>query len=144
MSMYLLDTDTVSLFQHGHAAVCAAIAKHSPSEIGITVLTVEEQLSGWYKELRQAKKAPALAAVYQRMAQTVRFYAVLPIFTLTEAAIGRYADLKRLKLKVGRTDLRIAAIVLQENAVLVTANVQDFKQIPGLHIEDWSKQTNPR
>jgi tRNA(fMet)-specific endonuclease VapC len=55
--MYLLDTDMVSLFQHGHPAVCAAVGKHSPREVAITVLTVEEQLSGWYTELRRNKKA---------------------------------------------------------------------------------------
>jgi hypothetical protein len=47
MSLYLLDTDMVSLFQHGHAKVCAQVANHSPADIGITVITIEEQLSGW-------------------------------------------------------------------------------------------------
>ena len=56
MSLYVLDTDIVSLFQHNHPAVCAAAQSHSPTELAITVLTVEEQLSGWYKELRRARK----------------------------------------------------------------------------------------
>jgi tRNA(fMet)-specific endonuclease VapC len=138
MTAYLLDTDTVSLYQRGHPAVCANVARHSPGDVGITVLTVEEQLSGWYAELRRAKQAPVLAAVYQRMANTVRFYASLPIISLTEPAICRYEDLKRLKLKVGKTDLRIGAIGIEENAVVVTRNIRDFAQIPGLRVEDWA------
>jgi tRNA(fMet)-specific endonuclease VapC len=84
MSLYLLDTDIVSLFQHGHPAVYAAVARHAAADVGITVLTVEEQLSGWYTELRRAKTSQILAAVYQRMTDTVRFYAHMNIASYTE------------------------------------------------------------
>jgi tRNA(fMet)-specific endonuclease VapC len=139
MSLYLLDTDIVSLFQHGHPAVYAAVARHAAADVGITVLTVEEQLSGWYTELRRAKTSQILAAVYQRMTDTVRFYAHMNIASYTEAAIARYEDLHSQKLQVRKSDLRIAAIVLAKDAVLVTRNLQDFGKIPGLMIEDWSK-----
>jgi tRNA(fMet)-specific endonuclease VapC len=139
MSLFVLDTDTISLYQHDHPAVCARVRSHPLSELAITVLTVEEQLSGWYNELRKAKKPAALAAVYQRMALTVRFLGHLPILSFTEAAIDRYEGLKGLKLKVKKTDLRIAAVVLENNAVLVTRNRRDFGQVPGVRIEDWSK-----
>ena len=51
MSLFILDTDHVSLLQHGHAKVTTAVEAHEPNEVTIAVLTVEEQLSGWYKEL---------------------------------------------------------------------------------------------
>src|SRR5437667_12267087 len=125
--LYLLDTDTVSLYQHGHPGVCAAVADHASSAVVISVMTVEEQLSGWYSELRRAKKAPMLAAIYQRMAKTVRFYAKFPILSFTEPAIARYEDLKRFKIRIGKIDLRISAIALEHDAVIVTRNVKDFK-----------------
>lgn len=139
MTAYILDTDTVSLFQHGHPKVCAAVGNHATDNVAISVLTVEEQLSGWYKELRRAKTARALAATYQRMANTVRFYSVMPVFSFTEPAIARYDELARLKLRVAKTDLRIAAIALENDAVLVTRNLRDFKRIPSLILEDWSQ-----
>src|SRR5438128_11563180 len=116
MSLYLLDTDTASLFQSGHAKVCAAAANHSPPDVAITVLTVEEQLSGWYKELRRAKKPPLLASVYDRMARTTQFLGRLQILSFSVAAIHRWEKLKRLKLNIGKTDLRIAAIALEQSA----------------------------
>jgi tRNA(fMet)-specific endonuclease VapC len=48
MSLYLLDTDTVSLYQHGHPLVCAAVAGRRNGAVVISIMTVEEQLSGWY------------------------------------------------------------------------------------------------
>ena len=46
MSLFVLDTDILTLFQRGHATVRAHVAEHSPTEIAISIVTVEEQLSG--------------------------------------------------------------------------------------------------
>lgn len=34
-------------------------------------------------------------------------------------------------------DLKIAAIALMNDALLLTANMVDFKQVPGLRVENW-------
>ncbi|MCI0641323.1 MAG: type II toxin-antitoxin system VapC family toxin [Gemmataceae bacterium] len=95
-------------------------------------------MSGWYTELRQAKKSDTLANAYKRLAACVRFLADMQILDFTESAIKRYQSLLKLKLKIGRTDLRIAATALEHGAIVVTINVRDFQQVPGLVIEDWS------
>ena len=43
---------------------------------------------------------------------------------------------KKLK-KIGRADLLIAAITLANRATLVTRNLKDFRQVPGLKVENW-------
>jgi tRNA(fMet)-specific endonuclease VapC len=139
MNLFVLDTDILTLFQRSHATVMARVAEHSPDEIAISVVTVEQQLSGWYTQLRKGKGPEKLAWAYRRLAANVRFLACVQILDFEEAAIRRYEDLKRLRLKVGKMDLQIAATALQHGATAVTRNTRDFKDIPGLPIEDWSK-----
>ncbi len=54
MSLFVLDTDILTLFERGYATVVARIAEHASTEIAVSVVTVEEQLSGWYAQLRKA------------------------------------------------------------------------------------------
>jgi tRNA(fMet)-specific endonuclease VapC len=47
--------------------------------------------------------------------------------------------LKKLKVRIGTMDLKIAAIVLAHNAKLITRNLIDFRKVPGLVAEDWAR-----
>lgn len=40
--MYVLDTDILSLYQHGHPLVCSHVAAHARAELTVTVISVEE------------------------------------------------------------------------------------------------------
>lgn len=138
MSLFVLDTDTLSLYERKHPIVVPKVQAVKKDELAVTVITVEEQLSGWYRLLRQAKSPPQLARAYQRLADTVAILVDFRILSLTESAIQRYAGLKALKLGVGGSDLRIAAIVLESNATVVTRNLRDFQRVPGLVIDNWA------
>jgi len=76
MTGYLLDTDTLTLYQRGHPAVSARIAARPAAEVSVAVISVEEQLTGWYTRLRKARKPPELAAVYERFTMAIRFWPV--------------------------------------------------------------------
>jgi len=138
MTPYSLDTDTLSLLQHGHPKVSQEYGARPPPDLAITVISLEEQLSGWYTLLRRARRPDDLARVYQRLIDTVRSMAPLTILPFTTSAIARYQQLIQLKLNVRRMDLRIAAIVLEHGGTLVTRNSRDFGRVPGLVLEDWS------
>jgi hypothetical protein len=68
MSLFVLDTDTLVLFQEGHGAVCRRVLSHPMEELAISVITVEEQLSGWYNYCgarRVTSNWPAPTSVWQ-------------------------------------------------------------------------------
>jgi tRNA(fMet)-specific endonuclease VapC len=138
MSLFVLDTDTLSLFDKGHAAVCQQVNSHPLTELGITVITVEEQLTGWYTLLRRVTQPRDVALAYQQLAETVQALGSWPILPYTEPAIARYEQLRGMKLNVRAMDLRIAAITLEHAGTLVTRNVRDFQRIPNLAVVNWA------
>lgn len=108
-------------------------------QIGTTIITVEEELSGWYTLLRRGKGHRELAQTYHRMTETIQALATLQLVTFRESAIDRFEDLRRIHPRIGRNDLRIAAIAMDAACVLVTRNRIDFQEIEGLSFVDWSR-----
>jgi len=65
MSLFVLDTDIVSLLQRGHPRVVSRCAARRPEELAISVISLEEQLSGWYSLLRKTKQPDELLTLPQ-------------------------------------------------------------------------------
>ena|SRR5438093_228387 len=136
--MWALDTDTLTLWLRGHDKVGQRIEGHAPEELAITIITVEEVLSGWYSVIRQARDDEKLARAYQWLQQSVEFFRQVRILPFDRAAIQRYNDLRKRHRTTGTNDLRIAAIALESSATLVSRNLADFRPIAELDVEDWS------
>lgn len=138
MRLFVLDTDMLTLLQHGDATVGDNVDLHDADDLTISVITVEEQLSGWYTVIRQAKSKEKLARAYSQLAACVESLSDLRVLPFDEACIDRFEALRQARLPVRFMDLRIAATVLEFGGTLVTRNVRDFVLVPGLMIEDWS------
>jgi tRNA(fMet)-specific endonuclease VapC len=138
MTRFVLDTDIVSRLQRGDPAIAQRLADYPPEDVFTTIITVEEQLSGWYTLLRRARRATELVPVYERMTETVRFLRNVPILSFTRASAETYEELRARFPRRGRMDLRIAAIAISHGAVLVTRNLRDFLEIDELTVEDWT------
>jgi hypothetical protein len=76
------------------------------------VITVEEEVAGWYTLLRRVRRPEEQARAYERLAEAIPFLARWRILPMTYPAIMRYKTLKGLNLNVRKMDLRFAAIVL--------------------------------
>lgn len=138
MSLYVLDTDCLTLLLHGHAKICKTVAAHDPAELATTIVTVEETLTGWYSQIRRAKTDDQLIRAYAALQQAVEFTARVRILPFDDVAIDCFHGLRAGKRRLGTNDLRIAAVVLVHDAILVTRNLRDFKGVLGLQLEDWS------
>src|SRR5262245_58219503 len=113
MSLFVLDTDIVSLYWRGNSTVRQRADAQPSTDVAITVMWVDEQLAGWYTLVRQARDPRDIAHAYSQMATSVHHLARWPILTYTEQAIARVDQLKTLRLGVRIMDLRIAAIALE-------------------------------
>ena len=47
MSLFVLDTDILTLYDRGDASVVRKVNDLPAAELAISVLTVDEQLTGW-------------------------------------------------------------------------------------------------
>lgn len=137
--MFVLDTDTITLFQRRHAAVMAQVAAaRQTDQVAVTAVTVDETYAGCHSRIRRAKKDAELVDAYAALAQAAALFGAFSILPFSLPALGRFKALVRLKSNVGKNDLRIAAITLDAGGILVTRNLRDFQRVPGLVCEDWS------
>ena len=138
MSLYVLDTDHVTLFQRAHPVVVRRVAAVEPEALAVTVVTAEEQLRGWLKAIRQASSSSKLVWAYAGLRAALGYFNSVRLLGFDQVAYARYEELRRQKIRIGTQDLRIAAIVLSVEGILVTRNQRDFARVPGLVFQDWT------
>ncbi len=138
MTLWILDTDHISLLQRGHPAVERRIRSIDLNDIAITIISVEEQLYGRLNNIRRAKSSETLKTSYQGLYETLDDFKAANVLEFNTTAISLYQELVNQKIRVGTQDLRIAAIALSVNGILVTRNQRDFTKVPNLLFEDWS------
>ena len=108
-------------------------------DIVTTIINVHEGIKGYFSEINEAKTGAARVAPYANLQSLLNYYSDWIILPFNEAAAWRFDELKKNQnlRKVGAWDLQIAAIALYYGATLLTQNTKDFKDIPGLKVEDW-------
>ena len=138
MSLWILDTDHVSLFQRRNPFIVQRVNGVKFEEIAITIITVEEQLGGRFNLIRNASSSDKLVLAYANFQANLEFLKPVNLLPFSEAAGNIYNELVKQRIRVGTQDLRIAAITLSVNGILVTRNWKDFEKVPNLRLEDWS------
>ena len=103
----------------------------------ITVVSAEELLKGRLARTAAARDAGDQVQAYERLAETISFVAEYTLLTWDEEAAARFAAFRAMRLRTGTLDLRIACIVLEYDATLLTRNTVDFAKVPGLRFENW-------
>jgi tRNA(fMet)-specific endonuclease VapC len=107
--------------------------------IFVTVVTLQEQLQGRLAVINQVAKSPEqLENAYRNLRITQAFFCRINLLDFDDRALACYQNLRQQRINIGTQDLRIAAIALALQTIIVTRNSQDFGRVPNLVIEDWS------
>jgi len=130
MSLFLLDTDTVSFALRGAGNVATTLLLQTPSQVAISAVTLGELRFG--AEKRKSKKLHTLIDVF---CGTIE---VLPYDGEAAIHFGKLCVLlQRRGTPIGISDTMIAAHAQSAGRVLVTNNVRHFSRVPGLKLENW-------
>jgi len=133
MTRYCFDTDVLSATMRRDPPMhlIRRLAATSPIDQCTTAVTLGELVYG------------ATKAGSERLADLVRHgvrdaLEVLPFDAASAEVYGALrASLEADGKRLAEPDLRIAAISLAHDLVLVTGNTRHFGRIPGLALEDW-------
>ena len=142
MSLWLLDTDTVSFVLSNHPLVNQRLAMAGEDAV-TSIITVHEVFNGWVGRINSAKMVNQTIALYGKLSKALELFKDVEILDFDDKAaeqltvfIQNNPQLNKNKLQ---KDMRIAAIALANNAIVVTRNHRDFSQVPGLKIVDWTQ-----
>ena len=138
--MKSFDTDVLTLFLHGDPSCILKAALISADERSVPIVAVEEILRGRLVAIRQAQAGKSKLSVeetYQRLERSITDLRELTILSHSPQAEALVQAWRKQKIKVGISDLRIAAICIVHSATLISRNRRDFDQVPGLMVEYW-------
>jgi tRNA(fMet)-specific endonuclease VapC len=129
--MYLLDTNAFSAIIQGNPKALGAYARLNPETVKMSVISLGEIAFGLSRQTLGTSKQDRIRALLEDVE-------ALP---LALAAAGIYGSIKTDLLQrgepIGGNDFWIAAHALALGATLVTANLREFKRVPGLKLENW-------
>ena len=139
--MILLDTDHVNVLKYPEhprfASLTTQLNTSDDQDIATTVITVEEQMRGWLAWINRSDDVHRQVPAYQELLRLFVFFSRWHVVPFDEQAASEFQDLRAQRIRIGTMDLKIAAIALVHDALLLSANLRDFLQIPNLRVANW-------
>jgi tRNA(fMet)-specific endonuclease VapC len=127
---HLLDTNTCAAHFRRPAGLAHRFIQYGGG-LFIPTVVLGELYAGAY---RAADPSPLL----QKISELLNDVEVLSFDRECAEGFGRVrGSLLRQGISVPTADLMIAAVALAHNLTLVTHNTADFRNVPGLRLEDW-------
>ena len=140
--MYLFDTDHITALDRGGEEgerLRTHLAHIPPEEVAVSVVSYEEQIRGWLAYIAQLRAVDRQVAGYHRLERMLEFYCVTPLLPFDARAAEQFQRLWVARIRIGTMDLKIAAIALANDAILLSRNLTDFSKVPALRVEDWMR-----
>jgi tRNA(fMet)-specific endonuclease VapC len=130
----LIDTDILSFFFRGEPTVVDKFKNYLKEfeALNISIITYYEVLSGL-----KFKKAERQIQLFEEFVKNNT------IIHLTEGSAKVsseiYADLRKMGITIGTSDLLIAGIAIVNELTLISNNERHYASIKGLSIENWTR-----
>ena len=130
--MIFLDSDILSYYFAGDFKIHNKIKEtiNAGEKIALTAMNVYEILKGFKWKNNKNKEA-----VF------INFLEIVPVFPIDDSVINLatdiYADLRRNGITTSDADILIAAIVINNNGILVSNNIKHYKKIEKLQVMNW-------
>ena len=139
--MIVLDTDHLTYLQREGSAIGVRIRDRVSGGpdllVATTIINFEEQIRGRLAVIAKSQTRQKLVSCYADLERLVAFYRNWRILGFDESAAILFDRLRSQRIRIGTMDLRISCVVLAHGATLLSSNLGDFRQVPGLLVEDW-------
>lgn len=140
--MLVLDTDHMSLLEWGGGGSMVLrerLMDVAPDQVVTTIISYEEQVRGWMAYVARARNLEQEIEAYRRLRRQLDNYRQIPVLDFDEHAATEFQRLRRARIRIGTMDLKIASVALSHDATLLSRNRADFRQVPRLKVEDWTR-----
>ncbi|KPF65716.1 hypothetical protein IP69_17430 [Bosea sp. AAP35] len=126
---FMIDTNIAIHARDGHDVILGKLAEHGGS-IMLSALSLAELQRGIRLPTRD---------MLSRRARLELLLESLPVVSFDGAAAVAYGDILALRewVKARDFDRMIAGHAISLGATLVTNNERDFRDVPGLKVENW-------
>ncbi|MBM4259632.1 MAG: type II toxin-antitoxin system VapC family toxin [Deltaproteobacteria bacterium] len=142
--MLVLDTDHLSVLEWEASSttqrLLARLSRIAPDQAATTIINFEEQLRGWLAYVARMRSVTQQVEAYRRLKRHLDNYRAIIVLEFDLRAATEFQRLRKRHRTLGTMDLKIAAIVLANDATLLSRNLTDFGKIPELKVEDWTAE----
>jgi tRNA(fMet)-specific endonuclease VapC len=129
--MYLLDTDTVIYALKGDSSVAKNLRLHFNDSLNVSVISFLELYYGAYKSPQTTSNLAKLKTLEESLE-------IIPVGPEISQTYGRIkSSLEKKGKRLDDFDLVIASTALARNLTLVSNNIDHFRRIDGLKLENW-------
>lgn len=102
-----------------------------------TVITSQESAEGWFALIKRHPVGPLQVPGYHLYQRCCNILGELGTLPFDNEAAGICEFLRASRIRIGSMDLKISAITLAHDALLLSRNLIDFEQVPRLRVENW-------
>jgi len=130
----LIDASILIEAERGRLDLEPHVARRADDESFLSVITASELLHGVHRAVRpdqRARRAAFVEGILER-------FPLLPVDLATARAHARvWAELAKAGTLINPHDLWLAATCIAHGLTMVTANLREFRRVPGLEVEAW-------